>query len=846
MTRGQSYYFLGIVTIYFFFCLLPLPNTFASPTRSQCRRDQRDALLELQKEFPIHSNNMNSVTTVLWNTSVDCCSWHGVKCDANLGKVISLHLYSFSTVNTSLKSSSGLFKLRHLRRLGLSGNLQGEIPSSFGNLLNLTSLDLSNCNFHGEIPSAIGNLSNLKFLGLSHNQLVGEIPSTIGNLSHLASLDLSHNQLVGEIPSSIGNFFRLTYLDLSNNQLEGEVPASIGNLNQLESMPLWANHLRGNIPTSFANLTKLSELKLLENQFTGGDIVLSNLTSLSIIDLSSNHFKSSIFPYLSGLHNLERFFGDDNSFVGPFPSSLLPNPSLITITLSQNKLEGAIDFGNTSSSYRLESLNVGDNNLDGLIPESISTLVNLKELDLSHNNLGGRVPRSISKLVNLNSMDLSYNKLEGQVPQCFWRSSKLDFVDLSHNSFNDFGKSVEVFDGASLTRLYLSSNTLQVPIPHWICKLSLSALDLSNNQFIGSIPQCLKSLNFQNLNLRNNSLTGILPDLCINGNQLGSLDISGNNLVGKLPKSWIYCSEMEFLNVRRNKIKDTFPFWLGRLPQLKVLGLGSNAFYGPIYNASAYLGFPSLRIMDISNNNFVGSLTQDYFANWTEMSLVWNGSDVPNYMMFRYTAHTSDYMIVGYSAYNSIDLVYKGVDTDFARIFKDFKAIDFSGNRFSGHIPGSIGLMSELRLLNLSGNAFTGNIPPSMTNMKNLETLDLSRNNLSGEIPQGLGKLTFLSNINFSYNHLEGLVPQSTQFKSQNCSSFMGNSGLYGLEEICRESHHVPAPTSQQPEELFSEPDELVLNWIAAAIAFGPGVFCGLVIGYIFTSYKHEWFILSR
>jgi Leucine-rich repeat (LRR) protein len=208
--------------------------------------------------------------------------------------------------------------------------------------------------------------------------------------------------------------------------------------------------------------------------------------------------------------------------------------------------------------------------------------------------------------------------------------------------------------------------------------------------------------------------------------------------VGKLPKSLINCERIEFLNVKGNKIMDTFPFWLGSLPYLKVLMLGSNAFYGPVYNPSAYLGFPSIRIIDISNNNFVGSLPQDYFANWLEMSLVWSGSDIPQ---FKYMGN------VNFSTYDSIDLVYKGVETDFDRIFEGFNAIDFSGNRFSGHIPGSIGLLSELRLLNLSGNAFTGNIPPSLANITNLESLDLSRNNLSGKFVEKAIMCPFLLHL---------------------------------------------------------------------------------------------------
>ncbi|CAL9221969.1 unnamed protein product, partial [Arabidopsis halleri] len=822
MIRSQSYCFLGIIiTISFYLFFLPLPNTFASPTRSLCRRDQRDALWELKKEFPVHSNDSRHVTTVSWNKSVDCCSWEGVTCNATLGEVISLNLVSY-IANTSLKSSSGLFKLHHLREL-----------------------DLSFCNLQGEIPSSIGNLSHL------------------------------------------------TYLDLSLNQLVGEIPTSIGNLNQLREIHLSDNNLKGNIPTSFANLTKLSELYLNGNQFTGGDIVLANLTSLSIINLSFNYFKSAISADLSRLHNLERFWVYNSSFFGPFPSFLLTIPSLVDIDLSENQFEGPIDFGNTSSSSKLTELDVSYNNLDGLIPESISTLVslenldlshnnfggrvpssisklvnldhldlshnnlggqvpsyisklrNLLSLDLSHNNFGGRVPSSISKLVNLSSLDLSYNKLEGQVPQCIWTSSELYSVDLSYNSFSSFGKILEPTKDQLERDWDLSSNSLQGPIPQWICNFRyFSFLDFSNNHLNGSIPQCLKnSTDFNMLNLRNNSLSGFMPDLCIDGSQLRSLDVSLNNLVGRLPKSLINCEWMEFLNVRGNKIKDTFPFWLGSLQYLKVLVLRSNTFYGPVYKPSIYLGFPSLRIMDISNNNFVGSLPQDYFANWTEMSLVWRRPMRTLDYKRNLTIPGSSYMGDRKNMHqDSIDLVYKGVDTDFVRIFQAFKAIDFSGNRFSGYIPESIGLLSELRLLNLSGNTFTGNIPPSLANITKLETLDLSRNNLSGEIPRGLGKLSFLSNINFSHNHLEGLVPQSTQFGSQNCSSFVGNPKLYGLEQICGEIH-VPVPTSLQPKVALLEPEEPVLNWIAAAIAFGPGVFCGLVIGHIFTSYKHTWLL---
>ncbi|KAF3545924.1 hypothetical protein DY000_02009538 [Brassica cretica] len=141
---------------------------------------------------------------------------------------------------------------------------------------------------------------------------------------------------------------------------------------------------------------------------------------------------------------------------------------------------------------------------------------------------------------------------------------------------------------------------------------------------------------------------------------------------------------------------------------------------------------------------------------------------------------------MGYPAYggfyrSSMKMVNKGVDTKFQQIRKDFKAIDFSENEF-------------------------GNIPQSLANLTNLEELDLSRNQLSGQIPSELGSLSFLSIMNFSHNNLEGPIPQSTQFQRQNCSAFMYNSNLYGLEDICGKTH-VPNPTPQESEDL-SKPKE--------------------------------------
>ena len=82
------------------------------------------------------------------------------------------------------------------------------------------SLRIDGYGLDGEIPSSIGNLTSLELFSLISNNLTGTIPFEIGNMTAMGAFYLSYNQLTGTIPS-IGFMTRVKYLGLGSNQLTG-------------------------------------------------------------------------------------------------------------------------------------------------------------------------------------------------------------------------------------------------------------------------------------------------------------------------------------------------------------------------------------------------------------------------------------------------------------------------------------------------------------------------------------------------------------------------------------------------------------------------------------------------
>ncbi|XP_039169299.1 receptor-like protein 7 [Eucalyptus grandis] len=801
-----------------------------------------------------------------------------------------LHLESLNLAWNDFNSSSipyGFSNLSQLHYLNLSSShLSGKVPSDISRLSRLVSLDL---NSGWDLEASLGlywldilkmpnidnfiqNLTMLKELDLSFINMSSPFPHVLANFSSLKSLKLGQCQLHGEFPVSIFQLPNLETLDISYNfylsgfipELHwGLLPTSMANLSQLAYLDLSLNKFHGQIPAFFANLTHLSYLDLNYNNFSGGNghwfVNLAKLTNLNLADCHLSGPITYSFENLTQLVSLEL---DDNNLQGKIPNSLWELKDLEFLYLHGNNLSGTVDL------HKLKKLIVLDlsfNNISFVSKAEINvTLPKLSSLHLDSCNLH-EFPKFLGYPGILENIYLSNNKIGGSIPMWMWNGSResLLAMDLSHNFLTGFGNNQINLPLPMLIFLDISSNQLKTELPsppplvayynisqnflfgeiQSVCSgRSLIILDLFNNSLNGTIPPCVGNINYlSTLNLRKNKLVGMIPSAYPKGCVLEIIDLSENRLQGPVPRSLANCTKLEYLNLAHNQILDEFPLWLSELNELKVVILKFNKFHGPIEAYQSQFNFSYMHIMDLSYNSFSGELPSKLLQSFHAMEVITKQERLE--YMKTLALRPSDNLSVGVVDYH-MKLINKGTEMEYSKVPFALMQIDFSNNKFKGHIPDLIGDLKSLILLNLSSNVLTGSIPPSLANLTLLESLDLSRNKLSGEIPQKLAQLTFLSSFNVSDNQLSGPIPRGSQFNTFSIDSFAMNEGLCGspLPKNCIEvGDNLPLPPS--PHEKFGEESLFNSEWKFVLIGAGVGFLIGIVLGNFIIDEKSRWFL---
>ncbi|KAL4576151.1 hypothetical protein LXL04_012240 [Taraxacum kok-saghyz] len=352
-----------------------------------------------------------------------------------------------------------------------------------------------------------------------------------------------------------------------------------------------------------------------------------HLPHLQSLNLAYNDFGSSSLPHgISRLANSLTHLNISSSlFSGQIPSEISFLPKLVSLDLSWNQFSSELETNVFNNLLR------NSTHLSDLLLADVSISVLPKYLNVS----------SSLKLLHMSSIRLPGHGLHGKLPDNIFDLPFLERLDLSGN----YGLT------DALTDLALTSNKIQGSFPLSVCNISnLRMLDMSNNFFSGVIPRCFGYLcySLQMVDLGNNRFEGTIPDLYKDCEQFDGIILKRNQLHGEVPSSFSRCQSLKVLDLSHNNLNGTFPSSLGNLPQLQVLVLKSNKFHGPIESSSmTEIPFPSLRVLDLSQNAFAGNLP-GFFGTFKAMQNITKKRTKLKYMEID-------------KFYYSITLVVKGV-----------------------------------------------------------------------------------------------------------------------------------------------------------------------------------------
>ncbi|KAL2966417.1 hypothetical protein AAZX31_16G115900 [Glycine max] len=761
-----------------------------------------------------------------------------------------------------------LGSLSNLRYLDLSySQFGGKIPTQFGSLSHLKYLNLAGNSLEGSIPRQLGNLSQLQHLDLWGNQLEGNIPSQIVNLSQLQHLDLSVNRFEGNIPSQIGNPSQLQHLDLSYNSFEGSIPSQLGNLSNLQKLYLGGSHYDddggalkiddgdhwlsnlislthlsllsiSNLNTShsypqmIAKLPKLRELSLIDCSLSDQFILSVRLSkfnfssSLSILDLSSNNFTSSmILQWLSNvtfnlveldlsynllegstlnhfgrvMNSLEHLDLSYNIFKGEDLKSLANICTLHSLYMPANNLTEDLPsiLHNLSSGcvrHSLQDLDLTYNQITGSLPD-ISVFSSLKTLALDMNQLSGNIPEGLRLPLHLKSLSIQSNSLEGGIPKSLGNACALRSLDMSDNSLSEeFPMIIHHLSGCarfSLQELNLEGNQINGTFPDLSVFSALKRLDLSENQLNGKIPERnkLPSL-LESLSIESNSLEGGIPKSFGNACALRSLYMSNNSLSEEFPMIIHHLSgcarySLEQLYLGMNQINGTLPD-LSIFSSLRELYLYGNKLKGEI---SKDIKFPpQLKRLDMQSNSLKGVLTDYHFANMSNLDLLelsdnsllalaFSQNWVPPFQLShiglrscklgpvfpKWLETQNQIWDIDISNAGIAGMVPKWFWANLA--FREWISMNISYNNLHGIIP-NFPIKNLYTSIILGSNQFDDPIPPFL---RGSVFLDLSKNKFSDSLSFLCVNDTVenLYQLDLSNNHFSGKIPDCwIHFKS--------------------------------------------------------------------------------
>lgn len=423
--------------------------------------------------------------------------------------------------------------------------------------LSVWGINLYNNNLTGRLPELPSDyLLGLIFIDIGSNRIEGSVPNSLFNSTSLRSLNLSNNFFSGKIPDLTDKpldilLFQSNYFQFGD--FEGQFQHYNSNVQNFSYLPQYRTFESRQI------IVELGDTVFLDANVSGSsnnylwyfnDIPILGLTgpliAINDIDLSKlGRYRCEVSSNLvtgltiqTGDFILQQDVNkhpDYPALVALYNSTNGANWANNTNWLSNKPLNEWHGVTLDSQNGRVIRLDLFNNNLNGMLPIEIGSLINLQDLLLTSNNLNGEIPIIITDLSSLQKLYLDENNFTGTIPKELERLNDLQILRLGYNNLQGNIPS-EIGNLNNLLRIDLQENNLTGFVPPELGGLSnLITIQLFENQLSGNIPSGFGSLNdLRYLYINSNKLSGFIPDLSntdLNNQFGGGLNISNNDFI---------------------------------------------------------------------------------------------------------------------------------------------------------------------------------------------------------------------------------------------------------------------------------------------------------------------------
>mmetsp|Transcript_31416 Transcript_31416/g.46325 ORF Transcript_31416/g.46325 Transcript_31416/m.46325 type:complete len:639 (+) Transcript_31416:352-2268(+) len=343
----------------------------------------------------------------------------------------------------------------------------------------------------------------------------------------------------------------------------------------------------------------------------------------------------------------------------------------------------------------------------------------------------------------------------------------------------------------------------------------INSISLERNNLKGTIPSELGLLDYLiSFSAADNSISGPIPAWIGKLSTLRYLHLYGNQITGSIPTSINELNSLIALSLEDNAMTGDLNHITG-LRNLAFLFLEDNGFSQKV-DSSFLTNLPSLKVLDISDNDFSGAVPVHLFSDGGL-----NVFDVHGNYLDSFPDAIPDNSTLKFLSMHMNPLSGTFPSTTISSL-KNLEHLDLTSTKLEGTMPEELGNVKTLEYLFLADTSFTaGSIPDTFQNLtalvdlslkhsgrtgmipswihvlKNLVLLDLDSNNLAGGVPREIGNLTDLTFLFLHRNNLEGTVPEELGMAKSLSYLFLDHNSLSGsLDPICNQLTRLRSSTS--------------------------------------------------